>query len=338
MSWRRVAVLAVFLLSVATTASAQTVRVIVERALVWTQPSGVSIVMTQLTRGQTAEVVRRVGDWYEIVAPPGSGGGDQRTGFIAVSQVELVAGDRGRSQPPARRTPARAVPRPRFSRVVNIDGGYRAGVEDVTRAANAFTQDFAEQGTIATNFGKRSGFAFNFLVAQPVEGTTGIGLAVDYYVRSQKASVDAHVPHPFYFNQLRTATFAAPALSAHEAALHIPFLWMPPARGRSRLRILAFGGPSLFYLSQTVVSDVNLDEEYPYDTVSITGVVTEDRKSIRFGFHAGADFSYMRKPGWGFGAGVRYSRATLKFRNDGDADTTGAAGGVTAVGGLRFRF
>ena len=89
---RRIVVFVLFMVSVAATAAADTVRVVVDRALVWTRPGGVSIVMNQLLRDQTAEVVRRVGDWYEIVAPPGSGGGDQRTGFISASQVVLEPG------------------------------------------------------------------------------------------------------------------------------------------------------------------------------------------------------------------------------------------------------
>src|SRR5215813_13410479 len=92
MSVRRIALFVIRIFAVAATASADTVRVIVDRALVWTQPGGVSIVMNQLLEGQTAEVVRRVGDWYEIVAPRGSGGGDRRTGFISASQVVLESG------------------------------------------------------------------------------------------------------------------------------------------------------------------------------------------------------------------------------------------------------
>src|SRR6476620_12417616 len=107
---RRIALFAILTIAVAATASADTVRVIADRALVWTQPGGVSIVMNQLLKGQTAEVVRRVGDWYEIVAPPGSGGGDRRTGFIAASQVVLESGDssatRSRSGAAPQRTPA----------------------------------------------------------------------------------------------------------------------------------------------------------------------------------------------------------------------------------------
>ncbi len=121
MSVRRVVLFLILLVAVAAPASADTVRVVVERALVWTQPGGVSIVMNQLLKDQTAEVVRRVGDWYEIVAPPGSGGGDRRTGFISASQVVLESGSSpsGRAAtaprtPAPRRTPA--LPRPTVRR------------------------------------------------------------------------------------------------------------------------------------------------------------------------------------------------------------------------------
>jgi opacity protein-like surface antigen len=339
MPFRRSVVLVILMVSVAATASADTVRVVVERALVWTQPAIVSIVMTQLLKGQRAEVVRRVGDWYEIVAPPGSGGGNRRTGFISASQVVFEPGG---SLPTQRPGPARPAPaasarnrRQPYSRVLNIDAGYRVGV-DLTRSFSAFDDFFAEAGSIATNYGNRSGAAVDVLYAQPVKRSFGVGVGGDYYFRAPPAAVTARVPHPFFFNRLRTSTFDAESLSTHEGAIHASAVWMPRAMGR--LRILAFGGPSLFHVSQTVVTDVGLDEQYPYDTVTITGVRTAVRTSTRFGYHAGGDVSYLLRRSMGVGGGVRYSRAKLKFDNDDGVTTDGRAGGLSVVGGLRFRF
>lgn len=296
MSVRRVVLFLILLVAVAAPASADTVRVVVERALVWTQPGGVSIVMNQLLKDQTAEVVRRVGDWYEIVAPPGSGGGDRRTGFISASQVVLESGSSpsGRAAtaprtPAPRRTPATATPNgPRNDqRSLNIGAAFRVGGDDLTRSFSAFTDTFAEAGSIATDYGKRSGVALDVLLAQPIVGPIGVGVGVDYYVRSQHATVDAHVPHPFFFNQLRTGTFETDGLSAHEAAIHIPAVWMPRVAGP--LRIMVFGGPTIFHVSQTVVTDLVLDEQYPYNTLKITGVKTADRTSTLVGFNVGGD-------------------------------------------------
>src|SRR5262252_801005 len=106
---RRIALFASLIIAVAATASADTVRVIADRALVWTQPGGVSLVMNQLLKGQTAEVVRRVGEWYEIVAPPGSGGCVRRTVLISASQIVLESERQSSQRPRPTRPPARIV-------------------------------------------------------------------------------------------------------------------------------------------------------------------------------------------------------------------------------------
>jgi hypothetical protein len=340
MPFRRIAVFVFFVVSLAATASADTVRVVVDRALVWTRPGGVSIVMNQLLKDQTAEVVRRVGDWYEIVAPPGSGGGDRRTGFIAATQVVLEAGEpsSARPAPAPQRTPAAggSSRTEKLPRLLNVDAAFRVGGDDLTRSFTAFTDVFAEAGSIATNYGNRSGLAFDVRLAQPIVRSVGVGVGLDYYLRNQHATVDARVPHPFFFNQLRTGKFETEPLSAHEAAVDISGVWMPPAIGP--LTIVVFGGPTIFRVSQTVVTDLILDEQYPYDTVTITGVKTGERKSRLFGYHVGGDVSYFFSPTTGVGGGVRYSHAKLTFDNDGDVTTEGTAGGFAAVAGLRLRF
>jgi len=339
MPFRRIAVFSLFVVSLAATASADTVRVVVDRALVWTRPGGVSIVMNQLLKDQTAEVVRRVGDWYEIVAPPGSGGGDRPTGFIAASQVVLESGDSSarRSAAAPQRSPAAVrSTRPRRSPLVlDLDAAFRLGADDLTRSFTAFTDIFAEAGSIATNYGNRSGLAFDVRLAQPLARSFGVGVGLDYYFRNHDAAVDARVPHPFFFNQLRTGTFETAALRAREAAVDISGVWMPAI---GPLTIVVFGGPTVFHISQTVVTDVVLDERYPYDTVTITGVETGERKSTLFGYHAGGDVNYFFTPKIGVGGGVRYSHATIAFDNDRAVTTEGTAGGVSFMGGLRFRF
>src|SRR5262245_24762350 len=341
MSLRRILFPLIFMTAMAATASADTVRVIVDRALVWTQPGGVSIVMNQLLKDQTAEVVRRVGDWYEIVAPPGSGGGDRRTGFISASQVVLESEGAPASRPSgAPRAQAPATPaRSRSSksaRALNIDSAFRVAGTDLTRSFTAFTDVFAEAGSIATDYGKRSGVAFDALVAQPIAGPLGVGVGFDYFSRSHDATVDARVPHPFFFNQLPTGTFQTQGLKAQEAALHIPVIWMPPEMGS--IKIMIFGGPSIFHISQAVVTDLVLDEQYPYDTLKITGVKTSERTATQFGFHVGGDVGYFFTPSTGIGAGVRYSRANLKFDHDDDVTTDGSAGGLSVVACVRVRF
>jgi hypothetical protein len=219
--------------------------------------------------------------------------------------------------------------------VLDLDAAFRLGADDLTRSFTAFTDIFAEAGSIATNYGNRSGLAFDVRLAQPLARSFGVGVGLDYYFRNHDAAVDARVPHPFFFNQLRTGTFETAALRAREAAVDISGVWMPAI---GPLTIVVFGGPTVFHISQTVVTDVVLDERYPYDTVTITGVETGERKSTLFGYHAGGDVNYFFTPKIGVGGGVRYSHATIAFDNDRAVTTEGTAGGVSFMGGLRFRF
>src|SRR5712671_1066502 len=79
----------VLLLAGCVAAFADTIKVTVDRALVWNRPSGVAVVVTQLRKDDTADVVRRVGGWYEIVVPSGSLSNEVRTGFISASQAVI---------------------------------------------------------------------------------------------------------------------------------------------------------------------------------------------------------------------------------------------------------
>src|SRR5262245_15993515 len=354
MPFGRIVAFVLVIVATAATAAADTVRVVVDRALVWTQPGGVSIVMSQLVRGQTAEVVRRVGDWYEIVAPPGSGGGDRRTGFISASQVVLETSPQSRRTTQERSQPRPIKVRAPFSGIFNIDGGYRAGT-DLKQSFPAFTDVLAETGSIATNYGRNSGATLGALYVQPYWGSIGLGVGVDYSLRKQRADVDARVPHPFFFNQLRPANFETSALNAHQLALNIPIVWIP--RASPKLRIMVFGGPTIFRVWQTAVTNVQLDDEYPFDTVAIRGVTTKVRTGTPIGYHVGGDVAHLfplrpsripRPPSTrpdrphltGIGIGVRYSHARFKFDNDSGegATTEGTAGGLSVVGGIRFGF
>jgi hypothetical protein len=323
-------------LCVTATAFADTVRITSDHALVWNRPSGVAVVITQLTKGTIVEVVRKTDDWYEILLRGGAGAGTP-TGYIRASQVVIesvgppsaqAARARRASAPPRR---VRTGPS-----ILNVNAVYRVGQDDLIRTVTAFADEFAEAGSITSNHGTFTGVAFDLIYGQPMWGTVGLGVGAEYSLRKQSASVDARIPHPFYFNQLRAATFETPPLKGHEAALHIPVIWIPPAFGP--IKVLVFGGPSIFRLSQTVVTDLTLNDVYPYDTVTIAGLITEVWTSTVFGYHAGADVSYFFNRSVGIGGGARYSHGIRGLANDPGDATDGAAGAIEADAGLRFRF
>ncbi len=316
--------------------SADTVRVTVERALVWNKPSGVSVVLTQLPRGTTVDVIRRSGDWYEIVLPVRPGRGADRPGFIRANQVTMATRAPLSTRAARLSTPAARRQRARNPTVLLIDGAARVGSQELTRTSTAFAATYAEEGSIAANYGKAAGMQFSALVGQFVWGAVGIGLGIDYASRTHSASIDATIPHPLYFDQDRPASFKATGLTERQAAVHIPVLWTPPSYGSTK--ILVFGGPTFFYVSQALVTDLELDDAYPFDTVSVTNALTEKKEASAVGVHAGVDLSYFFSPTIGLGGGVRYSRGTLKFKDDDDGKTEGVAGSLQIAAGVRIRF
>src|SRR5262245_23661857 len=340
---RALVVALAFILAAALQAAADTARVTVDRALVWNRPSGVAIILTQLNKDDVVEVIRKVGDWYEIVVPnrPST---IAPTGYISAAQVVIVS--RGpariptappeRAQNPAGRRPAL---RPRRTGFFNVNAGYSRSSQELVRTTAAFEEDYAEAGAFTASYGKVSGLTVDGMAGQSVYGSLGFGIGVGYQPRQHTAEISAQVPHPFYFNQPRTATFTTGLLDAYEVAVHIPVVYMPPAYGRlGRVKFLAYGGPSVFRLSQTVVTQLFLDDFYPFDTVRITDVDTEQHDVVRWGYHVGADVSYFFTRTVGVGGGVRYTYANLDFDDDEDNPTSTATGRVQALAGLRVRF
>lgn len=334
----RVLFAVMFVLLATVSVFADTVRVTVERALVWNHPSGTAVVVTQLRKDDVVEVVRRNGNWYEIVVPEPSFTDNVRTGFVVASQV--VVDTVGPPSARARRRPAAAAaprrPRRPGTSFLTIDGVRRRGEDDLTRTSTVFSSTLGENSTIATNYGNTTGWSLDFLGGGPVWRWVGVGFGVSYHRRDRAALVDALIPHPYFFDTFRPTSMTTEPLRARETAVHVPAVFLPPAFGP--IRVVVFGGPSWFQVSQTVVTDITLNEVFPYNTVTIGAVKAEERKGTFPGYHAGADVSVFLSRYVGVGAGIRYSHANIdKF--DGETTATlGISGGSSAVAGVRFRF
>jgi hypothetical protein len=318
-------------------ALADTIKITAERALVWNRPSGVSVVITQLHKDDVVDVVRKVGGWYEIVVPSGFLSNEVRTGFVSASQAVIdtvgppsALALRALSTPPKLR---RAGPGTSF---FNVDGVRRKSQDALTETVAVFSPALGENTSIATNYGNATGWSLDFMGGGPVWHSLGLGFAFGFHQRNRPAAITALVPHPYFYDTLRPASFTTPPLQSREATFHIPAIFMPPALGP--IKILVFAGPSVFRLSQTEVTNIVVEEVAPYDTVTITSVKTEERKGTFWGYHAGADVSVFFTREVGVGGGIRYSRANIgQFEQDA-AKTTGKAGGLSALAGVRFRF
>jgi hypothetical protein len=91
-------------------------------------------------------------------------------------------------------------------------------------------------------------------------------------------------------------------------------------------------------IEQTLVTDVEYSEAYPYDTAEFTGASTRRASRSATGFNAGADVTWMFSRQVGAGGLVQFSRARANV-SPGEGRTIAVdAGGVQFAGGLRLFF
>ena len=338
-----------------TTARAYTLRVVIDRSIVWSAQTGIPIALTQVRKDAILTDARRVGDWWEVALPAGSSGtegGVVRVGYIRASQVTVesvgpvrrpppvtdplpilaIAGQPPPSAAPTPRAPSASRPRTTF---LDVSGGYAYG-NSLSQHLVAFADKYAEAGSIDADYGTGSGWLIDVVGGGRVWRQMSVGVGVTYERDSRSAAIDAKVPHPFFFGQLRDATFTSESLDHTETIVNIPIMWTSSFSSANRLEI--FGGPSFFHVVQDLVSDVVLNEQYPYDTVSITGTTHQEHNHNAFGYHVGIDYAHFFSASTGVGVLVRYTGASLTFDDNANSTTDGRAGGVHVAGGIRFRF
>jgi hypothetical protein len=215
---------------------------------------------------------------------------------------------------------------------VGINGGIQAGESAIHEA---FTVQKNLEGTPITAdvVLKRARLADAGVVVR-VKGHLGVGVAVSYATVDADADVAAEIPHPFFFSQSRRVTGAASA-NRTETTTHIDAVWMVPSR---TVDVLVSAGPSLFNVTQTLVTDVLYSDTYPYDVASFGSASTTRVSETATGFHVGADVTLNVSAHLGVGALVRFSRASAIFVAGTGNSVTVDLGGVQAAGGLRLRF
>jgi len=220
---------------------------------------------------------------------------------------------------------------PRFYVSVN------AGVQ---RSGNNVTQSFSVQKNledmpITADIDEKRGVMFDGGVVVRLAGQFGMGFAASVVTNDTDANVTASVPHPFFFAKPRSVAGTTPS-TRRETAGHIQVVYLLPGR---RLNVMIFGGPSLFSIRQTLVTDVVYSETYPYDTATFSSAQTASSTSkTAIGFHAGVDVAWMFSRSLGVGGMARFARAQATLNATNNPALKVDAGGLLVGGGIRLAF
>ncbi|HVQ14271.1 MAG TPA: outer membrane beta-barrel protein [Vicinamibacterales bacterium] len=227
-----------------------------------------------------------------------------------------------------------AAPRPVINEKVFFSAGLLFQVNSNDFDDTATIRRNAENGRLDTAYAVGGGPAFDISGSYLVWKQLAVGVGLTLFSTSTTTTINAQVPHPFFFNQPRTVTGEFDG-DRSETAVHIQAKWLIPVN--PRMLVTIFGGPSFFSVKQDIVSDFEFSESYPYDTATFTRAIAASQSESAVGVNIGGDVAYFFTPNVGVGGTAQYSGATVEMTvPSGTADVK--AGGLQVGGGLRLRF
>jgi hypothetical protein len=231
-------------------------------------------------------------------------------------------------------SPAVAQPRAWPERFwLGVSGGIQPTVNSFDDAFERELNQETERVTI--EYPVKSGVVIAASGGLRVWKRLALGLGVTRYNRVASATVKASLPHPFFDNQFREIE-GTTRTTRNETGAHLLIGWMMPLSDKIRLMVTA--GPSVLSMSQTLVTEVQFTETFPYDVAEFAGTTTTNASRTATGFNAGADVFWMFSRRIGAGGLVQITRARVR-QNAGSGRTISVdAGGAQAALGIRFVF
>ena len=217
---------------------------------------------------------------------------------------------------------------------IDLNGGTQASTTDF--ADNVAFIEFVEEGDLTARHTIDTGLIVDASGGVVLGKGLAIGVGFTQFERRHDASVDARVPHPFFFDQSRSVSGAARDLTRQERAVHLQLRWFAPLPGPIQLAL--FAGPSFFSVEQDLVTAVSVTQSFPFDSASFDAAASRRHSKSETGYHVGADVAVFFSRYVGVGGLVRLSRASVDFTSEDGGRVPVDVGGVQVGGGLRVRF
>jgi hypothetical protein len=206
---------------------------------------------------------------------------------------------------------------------VDVGGQFGAKTFDTSSTFPLYEED----ATLQTTQKGKSSPVLDIRGAYKVWGNNLlVGAGISFASFKSDVAINASIPDPAEFDQLRQVSLTASDAKHSETQFHISATWMMPVTDKIDLGFSA--GPTIFLLSKDVVSALSVTEPGP----SADAVIT-DESETSVGFHLGLDVQYMLNKRYGVGGLARYTWGSATV-SSGDVTT----GGFQIGGGLRVRF
>ena len=196
---------------------------------------------------------------------------------------------------------------------------------------------YAESGTITATQTIGPDPVFDGGAAVRLSRQVAVGVVLSHAQGRTDATIEAQVPHPFFFGFHREAQGIASGLMHRELGVHIQGqFWIPLSRS---ILLTLSGGPTYFNAAQDLVTDIIAAEVgFPFDEVEIGSHTTTRISKGALGYNVGVDVAYLLSDRIGLGFTTRYSRATAEVNLAGAVQQPLEMGGLHTVAGIRAWF
>lgn len=217
---------------------------------------------------------------------------------------------------------------------LSLGGGLAAGGLD-WHARTGFTL-YAEAARIDASHEAGSGPAFQAALGFRFSRRLGLTTVFAWSRRETAASIDASLPHPLYLDRPRSLQAEVDGLHHSELATHFDLEWRHVG---GRVEATVFAGLTLLRAETDLVQRVEVNEEYPYDEVSLRSAAAASiRSDAALGWNAGGSLGLAIAARLVFGVEARFAQARVELSPAGSESFRIDAGGLQAVAFLRLRF
>ena len=238
----------------------------------------------------------------------------------------------GATPPQAPSVPSTPAPQPRG--YVMFGGGYQATQNDFSNGA--VKRINAEDGRYDTSYTVSGGPSIDGAAGVTLWRRLGLRGSISSFSTATDASVQASVPHPFFFSKPRSVSGSATAMKREELALslHVGGLFLLG----SRAMVTVFAGPTWFKVQQGMVTDFTYTDSYPYDTAAFGKAVTSNSSGSAIGIGGGAGLGYFFTKAIGLAVSAQFAQGDVSLPGAGGTTQAVKAGGVKAGFGVVIRY
>ncbi len=220
----------------------------------------------------------------------------------------------------------------------SINYGYQQGDRAFQESLTATVYD--EQATYSIEHASIGGGHFDVGGGLRVWRNLAVGLAVTSFSTSAGAVITGTVPHPLFYNRLRTGSAVRSDLEHTELGVHFQAAWVLLLS--EKISVTVAGGPSLFKVNQDLITAVAVAPEIaPFTEVALGTATPTSASESGVGVNAGVDVTYLVTERFGYRIGgglfVRWAGGTVDLPASGGTQSIDV-GGVQAGIGLRVRF